>query len=267
MRDEFGNQIAQVGPGMPAEIDGWRGQPHAGDEVLQAANEQIAHDVTDLREAKLKRAGLGKDVEAINEARKAHQQRHERGKAIERAKKQGIELPEEAIGEINDGPGMKNVYFIIKGDVAGSVEAVVNAITTLGSSEVQPVVLKAAVGTISESDVDHATAAGGQVISFNTSISPTMRALAERAGTKILDHNIIYRLVDDVKASLEAVLPPTVKSRALGEAEIAQVFDINTKRKTVKIAGCKVRNGTVMRNSKVRVVRGFDNEVVYTGMF
>jgi translation initiation factor IF-2 len=265
MRDEFGNQISQVSPGMPVEIDGWRGQPKAGDEVLQAANEQVAQDVTDLREAKLKRAGLGKDVEAINEMRKAQQRRHEREKAIARAHKEGIELP--VITESTDGPGIKNVYYIVKGDVAGSVEAVVNAISTLGSSEVQPVVLKAGVGAISESDIDHATAAGGQVISFNTNVSPTMRALAERAGTKILDHNIIYRLVDDVKASLEDVLPPIVRSRVLGEAEIAQVFEINVKRKKQKIAGCKVRNGTILMNSKVRVARGFGNDVVYSGVY
>jgi translation initiation factor IF-2 len=266
MRDEFGNQIAQVSPGMPAEIDGWRGQPNAGDEVLQAPNEQVAGDVTDLREAKLKRAEMGKDVEAINEMRKAHQQKHEREKAIERARKEGIKLPE-ITTETEDGPGIKNVYFIVKGDVAGSVEAVINAIATLGNSEVQPVILKSAVGAVSESDIDHATAAGGQVISFNTSISPTMRALAERAGTKILDHNIIYRLVDDVRTSLEDVLPPIIKSRVLGEAEIAQIFEINMKRKKHKIAGCKVRNGTILRNRKVKIVRGFNNEVVYTGMF
>ena len=268
MRDEFGNHIPEVGPGMPAEVDGWRGQPKAGDEVLQAANEQVAQDVTDLREAKLKRADLGKDVEAINEQRKAHQIKHEREKAIERARKQGLELPEDDADAPQDhGPSLRNVYFIVKGDVAGSVEAVVNSIAPLGNSEVRPIVLKSAVGTVTESDIDHATASGGHVISFNTAISPTMRAMAERAGTKILDHNIIYRLVDDVKASLEDVLPTIVKTRVLGEAEIAQIFEINQKRKKVKIAGCKVRNGTIMRNAKVKVLRGLENEVVYTGLF
>ena len=266
MRDEFGNQIPEAGPGMPAEIDGWRGQPKAGDEVLQALDEQVAQDVTKLRDAKLKRADLGKDVEAINEQRKAHQIKHEREKSIERAKKEGLELPEELVDEDSDAtPGVKNVYFIVKGDVAGSVEAVVNSIAPLGTSEVRPVVLKSAVGTITQSDIDHATASGGQLISFNTAIPPTMRAMAERAGTKILDHNIIYRLVDDVKASLEDMLPAIIKSRVLGEAEVAQIFEINQKRKKVKIAGCKVRNGTIMRNAKVKVLRGLDNEVVYTG--
>jgi translation initiation factor IF-2 len=268
MRDEFGNQVSEVGPGMPAEIDGWRGQPNAGDEVLQAPNEQVAGNVTSLREAKLKRVDLAKDVEVINEQRKARQIEHEREKAIERARKEGVELPDDVAETATDnGTGIKNVYLIIKGDVAGSVEAVVNSIAPLGNSEVRPIILKAAVGTVSESDVDHATASGGQVISFNTTISPNIRALAERAGTKILDHNIIYRLVDDVKASLEAELTPIVKSRVLGEAEIAQIFEINQKRKKVKIAGCKVRNGTVVRNSKVRVLRGLENEVVYAGKF
>ncbi|KIW00393.1 translation initiation factor IF-2 [Verruconis gallopava] len=265
MRDEFGNQVAQVGPGMPAEIDGWRGQPNAGDEVLQAANEQIAQDVTELREAKLKRLGLTKDVEAINEMRKAQQRRHEREKAIHRAQNQGIVLPDQDASESGDADGVKKVYFIVKADVAGSVEAVVNAITSLGNSEVQPIVLKAAVGVVAESDIDYATAVGGHVVSFNTSIPPSMRSLAERAGTKILDHNIIYRLADDVKSCLEDVLEPVVKSRVLGEAEIAQIFDIHVKRKVVKIAGCKVRNGTILRNGKIRVLRGPENEVVYTG--
>lgn len=266
MRDEFGNQISEVGPGMPAEIDGWRGQPNAGDEVLQAPNEQVAGKVTDLRDSRLKRVDLGKDVEAINEQRKVRQVEHEKELAIKRAKKAGLELPEEDAETTSEiGPKIKTIYFIVKGDVAGSVEAVVNSIAPLGNSEVRANILKASVGAVSESDLDHATAAGGQVISFNTAIAPSIRAMAERAGTKILDHKIIYRLVDDVKASLEDVLEPITKSRVLGEAEIAQIFEINQKRKKVMIAGCKVRNGTISRNAKVKVLRGADNEVVYTG--
>jgi translation initiation factor IF-2 len=268
MRDEFGNQISEVKPGMPAEIDGWRGQPNAGDEVLQAPNEQIAGDVTDLRDARLKRVNLTKDVDAINEQRKLHQLKHEKEKAIERARKEGITLPEDATNaQVDTDKATKNVYFIIKADVAGSVEAVVNSIAPLGNSEVRPNILKASVGTISESDIDHATASGGQVIGFNTTVSPSMRALAERAGTKIIDHNIIYRLVDDVKASLEDVLEPITRSRVLGEAEISQVFQVSQKKKTMHIAGCKVRNGTIMRNAKVKVLRGVEKEVVFTGMF
>jgi translation initiation factor IF-2 len=162
--------------------------------------------------------------------------------------------------------GPKEVFFIVKGDVSGSVEAVIDSIAALGNKEVHPHILRSGVGQLSEFDIEHAAAANGHLINFNTVVEPHIARLAEEAKVKIIDHNIIYRLVDDVKAELSKHLPPLITQRVLGEAEIAQIFSINVKgRQHKNIAGCKVRNGTIAKTAKVRVLRG--GEKVFDGWF
>ena len=141
----------------------------------------------------------------------------------------------------------------------------IESIAHVGNKEVEPHVLRSGVGQLSEFDVEHAAAAKGHLINFNTPVDPHIARLAEQSKVSILNHNIIYRLVDDVKAELSKHLPPLITQRVTGEAEIAQVFTIKLKRRQMKnIAGCKVRNGTISRNSKVRVMR--DDEKVFDGM-
>ncbi|CAG8952557.1 hypothetical protein HYFRA_00009663 [Hymenoscyphus fraxineus] len=260
LRNEAGIDIEEAGPGTPVEIDGWREQPLAGDEVLQAPSEAKAKSVVDYRLEKMERDKLAEDMEAINENRKAEFDKREREKLEAKAAEEGVylELPEQKVG------GAKDVYFIVKGDVSGSVEAVLDSIATLGNKEVQPMVLRSGVGQLSEFDIEHAAAAKGHVINFNTDVEPHIARAAEQAKVTIIDHKIIYRLVDDVKAELSKYLPPLVTQRVLGEAEISQVFSITVKGRQVKnVAGCKVRNGTIGKNSKVRVMR--NGEKVYDG--
>lgn len=262
LRNEAGIDIEEAGPGTPVEIDGWREQPIAGDEVLQAHDEAKAKSVVDYRVEREERERMAGDMEAINESRKAEQDKRERERLEARAEEEGVELemPEQEIG------GPKRVYFILKGDVSGSVEAVVDSIMQLGSKEVEPHILRSGVGQISEFDIEHAAVAKGHLINFNTEIDPHIIKAAEQAKVSILDHNIIYRLVDDVKAELSKHLPPLVTQRVLGEADIAEVFSITIKgRKQKNVAGCKVRNGTIAKNSKVRVMR--DGEKVFDGTF
>jgi translation initiation factor IF-2 len=117
---------------------------------------------------------------------------------------------------------------------------------------------------VGEFDIEHAASANGLVISFNMPIDPNMSRLAESEGVKIMDHNIIYKLIDDVKAVLSEQLPPAVTQRVTGEAEVQQVFEITVKgRDKTAIAGCRVRNGTINKARKVRVIRG--NETIYDG--
>lgn len=263
LRNEAGQAIPSAGPGTPAEVDGWREQPEAGDEVLQAPNEQRAKDVVELRLSRKEKEKLAADVAAVNEARRLEQEKRDREEAAAKAAESGVAAP---VAPVDETPRMTEVPFVVRGDVSGSVEAVVDSISSLGNSEVRPAILRSAVGPISPTDVEHAAAAKGHIISFNTPVEGSIRRMAEAAGVSILDHNIIYRLVDDVKVKLESVLPDLVTSRVTGEAEIAQVFEINLKgRETVPVAGCKVRNGVIGRTSKVRVVRG--GEVVYDGMY
>ena len=125
--------------------------------------------------------------------------------------------------------------------------------------------VRSGVGQLSEFDVEHAAAARGYLINFNTPIDPSIVRQAHAAKVKIVDHNIIYRLMDEVKATLSEHLPPLVTQRVLGEADVVQVFDITIKGRHQKsVAGCKVKNGTVSKNAKVRVLRSgekiFDGE-------
>ncbi|MCJ1249405.1 hypothetical protein MMC30_006629 [Trapelia coarctata] len=262
LRNEAGQTIPSAGPGTPAEVDGWREQPEAGDEVIQAPNEQRAKDVVELRVSHKEKEKLAADVAAVNEARRLEQEKREREEAAAKAAKSGE--PEPVVPEEIAAARVTEIPFIVRGDVSGSVEAVVDSISSLGNSEVRPTILRSAVGPIAPTDVEHAAAAKGHIITFNTPVEGSIRRMAEAAGVSILDQSIIYRLVDDVNAKLESVLPEVVTTRVTGEAEVAQVFEINVKgRVTVPVAGCRVRNGVIGRTSKVRVMRG--GEVVYDG--
>ncbi|CZS95215.1 related to translation initiation factor IF-2, mitochondrial [Rhynchosporium agropyri] len=266
LRNEAGVEIKEAAPGTPVEIDGWRDQPLAGDEVLQASDEAKAKTVVEYRLEKEERDKMAEDMEAINENRKVEQEKREREKVEAAALEAAIQAQEEAPETLKDEKptGPKQVYFIIKGDVSGSVEAVIDQISILGNKEVQPHILRYGVGQLSEFDIEHAASAKGLLINFNTAVDPHIASLAEKAKVTILNHNIIYRLVDDIKAEMSKHLPPLITQRVLGEAEIAQIFEINVKGRQYKsVAGCKVRNGTIAKLAKVRVMR--KGEKVYDG--
>ncbi|KAH8422804.1 translation initiation factor 2 [Aspergillus melleus] len=254
LRNEAGVSISEATPGMPVEIDGWREQPAAGSEILQAADEQHAKDVVEYRQERAETAKLGEDTAAINEARR---------EIMEKRRLEGSEDGQTGADQNASGP--KGVNFIIKADVGGSAEAVMNSITAIGNNEVYANVLRSGVGPVGEFDIEHAAAANGHLISFNMPIDPAMNRMAEMRGLKIMDYNIIYKLIDDVKDILSEKLPPLVTTRVTGEAEIGQIFEITLKsRVKMPIAGCKVRNGVINRARKVRVTRG--QEVIYDGM-
>ncbi|TVY37073.1 Translation initiation factor IF-2, mitochondrial [Lachnellula subtilissima] len=260
LRNEAGVEIEEAGPGTPVEVDGWREQPLAGDEVLQAVDEQKAKIVVDYRLEREERERMAEDMEAINENRKVEQEKRDREKAEAEAEKQGhaLDIPEQKAG------GPKQVYFIVKGDVSGSVEAVMDSITALGTKEVHPHILRSGVGQLSEFDIEHAAAAKGQLINFNTQVEPHISRAAEQAKVNIINENIIYRLVENVKAELSKHLPPLITQRVLGEADISNIFSITVKgRQQKNVAGCKVRNGVIGKNAKVKVIR--HGEKVYDG--
>ena len=153
---------------------------------------------------------------------------------------------------------------LVKADVSGSVDAILASILALGNNSVRASILRSGVGPIAEFDVSHAASAQGHIVAFNVVTDQHIRRAAEASGVKLLEQNIIYRLVDQVKGVLEDYLEPERTKRVLGEAEVAQVFDINVKgRTTLPVAGCRVRNGVVARNAKVVVRR--DGEVVFDG--
>lgn len=262
LRNEASVVVTEAGPGMAVEVDGWRDQPIAGDEVLQADDEHHATSVTGLRNEKVEREQMARDMDAINKSRRQEAERQEAEKAAERALKEGTEAVVEEVKAA--GPDIINL--IIKGDVSGSVEAVIDSVSALGNSEVNTRILRHGVGSPSEFDVQHAADASGHIINFNTPIPANIAKMAQDKGVRILDSNIIYRVVENIKDMLSEKLKPSVIQKVNGEAEIAAIFEIGLGgRKKLKVAGSKVRNGVIDRGSKVKVLRGAN--VIHIGKF
>lgn len=270
LRNDAGELVDEALPGTPVQVDGWRGEdPTAGLEVLQAENEEHAKDVVDIRLEQSESQRLAGDLAAMNSTRT--EEAAARAKVVaweaEQTWTRKKKKPADNEGWIEGaGPkGARLVHFVIKADVAGSVEALVAAVSAVGNNEIRANVIHSGTGVLSESDIRHLAATGetAYAISFNQSVDGTISQLARAAGLQILDHNIIYKVTDDVTEKLSAELPPLITQRVLGEAEIGKVFEIQTKHGKVKIAGCKIHNGSISRSHQIRVLRKGDT--VYTG--
>jgi len=268
LRNEAGVTVEEVGPGVAVEVDGWRDQPIAGDEVLQADDEQHATFVTELRSDKIDREQMARDMEAINESRRLARVEAERREA-EQAAAKAVENGEEVeaatpVEQKESGPEV--VSFIIKGDVSGSVEAVIDSVSALGNAEVATRILRHGVGPPSEFDISHAADAKGHIINFNTVTPGSVIKLAEEKGVRILESNIIYRVVENVKELLSEKLAPKVIHKVTAEVEVAASFEISLGgKKKMMVAGSKVRNGVVHRGTKAKVLRG--ETLIHDGRF
>jgi translation initiation factor IF-2 len=156
--------------------------------------------------------------------------------------------------------GRKEFPVLIKGDVQGSVEAIVGALDKIGTEEVIARIIHTGAGGINESDVTLAEASNAAILGFNVRANKEARDAAERAGIEIRYYNIIYDLVDDMKKAMSGLLAPTLREERLGEARILQVFAVS---KVGKVAGCLVQDGRVERGQHVRLIR--DNVVIHEG--
>jgi translation initiation factor IF-2 len=156
--------------------------------------------------------------------------------------------------------GRKDFSLIIKGDVQGSIEAIVGALEKLSTEEVAARIIYAGAGGITESDVTLAEASGAVLIGFNVRAHKEAREAAERAGIEIRYYDIIYALVDDVKKAMSGMLSPTLRETMLGNATILEVFKVS---KVGNVAGCRVTDGVVERGANVRLIR--NNVVEHTG--
>ncbi|MDX9884788.1 translation initiation factor IF-2 [Thauera sp.] len=232
MLDENGKQIDEAGPSIPVEILGLSDVPSAGDEAIALADEKKA------REIALFRQGKYRDVKL--------------------AKQQAAKL-ETLMDQMSEGE-VKSLPLIIKADVQGSQEALVQSLQKLSTDEVRVNVIHGAVGAISESDVNLAQASGAVIIGFNTRADAGARKLAETFGVDIRYYNIIYDAVDEVRAALSGMLAPEKREEVTGLVEIRQVFTIS---RVGSIAGCYVLEGVVRRNSHVRLLR--NHTVLWTG--
>jgi translation initiation factor IF-2 len=232
MLDENGKAIAEAGPSIPVEIQGLTDVPVAGEEVMVMTDERKA------REIGLFRQGKFRDVKL--------------------ARQQAAKL-ENMFDQMAEGE-VKNVPLIIKTDVQGSQEALVGSLQKLSTSEVRVQIVHAAVGGITESDVNLATASKAVIIGFNARADAQARKLAEANGVDIRYYNIIYDAIDEIKAAMSGMLAPERREHVTGQVEIRQVILVS---KVGAIAGCLVTDGVVKRTSSVRLLR--NNLVVWTG--
>jgi translation initiation factor IF-2 len=205
--------------------------------------------------------GAGEDVMVLSDERKAREIalfRQGKFRDVKLAKQRAAKLENmfEGVGE----GGRKVLTLVIKADVQGSQEALIHALTQLGTDEVRVSVVHAGVGGITESDVNLALASRAVIIGFNTRADATARKLAESSGIQVRYYNIIYEAVDEIKAALSGMLTPERKESVLGMVEVRQVFRIS---KIGTVAGCYVLEGMVKRSAQVRVLR--DNVVIHTG--
>ena len=229
--NDKGEQIKQAGPSTPVEILGFTGVPDAGDLFGAVEHEAKAREITEYRQrAKREKSAAG-----------------------------GVTSLEQMMTQLKTEDQAK-IPVVIKGDVQGSVEAIVGALEKLGTDEVSAQVLLAGAGGITESDVTLAAASGAIVIGFNVRANKQAREAATREGVEIRYYNIIYDLVDDVKAAMSGLLSPEVRETFIGNAEILEVFNIT---KVGRVAGCKVVDGMVERGAGVRLIR--DDVVIHEG--
>jgi len=232
MLDENGKSIKSAGPSIPVEIQGLTEVPQAGDEFMVLTDERRAREIATYRAGRFRNTKL--------------------------AKQQAAKL-ENMFSDISAGE-VKMLPIIVKADVQGSQEALAQSLLKLSTDEVKVQLVYAAVGGISESDVNLAIASKAVIIGFNTRADAGARKLAENNGIDIRYYNIIYDAVDELKAAMSGMLTPEKREEVIGTAEIRQVFKVS---KIGSIAGCMVTSGVVRRTARLRLLR--DNVVIFTG--
>lgn len=230
--DDRGQPIKVAGPSEPVEVLGLQGAPAAGDEFVAVEDEARAREITEYR------------------------QRAERQKSLAVGARGTLEQMFDQIqaGEAQELP------IIIRGDVQGSIEAIIGSLENMSTDEVKVRVMHSAVGGITESDIILAKSVGGLVIGFNVRANPQARLQAQQEHVDIRYYSIIYNVLDDMKQLMEGLLAPEIRERQIGYAEVRDVFSVT---RAGKAAGCMVTEGMFKRGNKVRLLR--DDVVIFEG--
>jgi translation initiation factor IF-2 len=232
MLDENGQPVKVAGPSIPVEILGLDGTPDAGDPFVAVESEKRAREIADFRQEKQRSSKL--------------------------ARQQAAKL--DSMFETMTAGEVKTLNIVVKTDVRGSLEALQSSLSDLGNDEVKVNVVAGGVGGITETDVSLAMTSNAVIFGFNTRADAKARDLAENEGVEVRYYNVIYDLIDDVKAALTGMLSPELREEIVGIAEVRDVF---RSPKFGLIAGCMVTEGTVSRSKPIRVLR--DSIVIYEG--
>ncbi len=232
MFDDQGKQIKTAGPAIPTEIQGFEAIPEAGDEFVIVKDEKVARKIAEDRRVKHRDRELAKESKVTLESFLA-------SKAGEEA---------------------QNLNLLLKADVQGSLEAISEALRKLSTDEVKIAIVHGGAGAITESDILLASASNAIIIGFNIRPTAKIKEVAEQEKVDIRFYDIIYKLVDDIKAAMSGMLSPDIKEVYLGQADVQQVFSVP---KIGNIAGCMVSDGKLKRNANIRLLR--NGVVIYTG--
>lgn len=232
MVNDLNQRIEAAGPSTPIEITGLNDVPQAGDRFMVFPSEKEARQIADQRTANARELG------------------NKPGKAVSL---------DDLFSQIQEGE-MKELNVIIKGDVQGSVEALSGSLQKIDVEGVKINIIRASVGTITETDVTLAVASGAIIIGFNVRPSSTTRQQAANEGVDIRLHSIIYKVIEEIEAAMKGMLDPIFEEKVTGQLEVRQTFKVS---KVGTIAGCYVTDGSVSRNASVRVIR--DGIVVFEG--
>jgi len=230
--NDHGQKVKEAAPSMPVEVLGFNGVPAAGNELFVVSDEARAREVSSYR---------------------LHQERESKVTAKSQSS------IEQMMSRIAAG-ATREVAIVIKADVQGSLEAIINSLVKLNTDEVSVRILHGGVGAINEGDVTLAKASGGVILGFNVRANPQALDLSRRETINIRYYSVIYNIIDDIKVIMGGLLAPTLHEKYLGNAEIREVFSVT---KIGKVAGCYIREGVVRRGSSVRLLR--DNIVIHEG--
>ncbi|KAH0646872.1 hypothetical protein KY284_034756 [Solanum tuberosum] len=251
IRDMLGKSTDRARPAMPVEIEGLKGLPMAGDDIIVVHSEERARMLSAGRKKKFEKDRLGRKMDA-----------EKLGSLVSESNLEDEE------GEVEEKPKRVEMTIIVKADVQGTVQAVTDSLKSLDSPQVFVNIVHGGVGPISESDVDLAQACGAFIVGFSIPTPPgSINQAANKAGIKIKIHRVIYHLLEDIGNSIVEKAPGTFETQVSGEAQILSIFELKGRSKAkgddVKIAGCRVIDGRLIRSSTMRLLRS--GEVVFEG--
>ncbi|NWV78680.1 IF2M factor, partial [Dasyornis broadbenti] len=271
--DENGRAVDAASPGIPVEIMGWKEAPSAGDEILEVESEQRAQEVVAWRTYVEQQEKLKKDLEVIEAKQKEHRLEYEkkqqklahltwrqRKAVLYKANKHRMFLRPKERTEKDEN----TLALIVKGDVDGSLEAILNILDSYDcEDECKLDIVYFGMGDVSENDISLAEAFNGVIFGFSVKANDSIKKLADKKGIKIKLHNIIYKLIEDLKDELNCRLPSAMVETTIGEASVLDTFSVTVGKNKIPVAGCRVHKGLLDRKMKFKLIRNRD--VIWKG--
>ncbi|XP_034445219.1 translation initiation factor IF-2, mitochondrial [Hippoglossus hippoglossus] len=266
--DENGRALTEAGPSCAVEVVGWKELPSAGEFILEVESEQRAREVVEWRSSEAEQLKLQEEQSAIELKQEVHLQEYRRERAELSHlswRKRKVALYRANKTKFSVRPSERSqdeqlrLPLIIKGDVDGSVEAILNILDSYDAQQqCELEVVHFGIGDVSENDVNMAETFAGSIYGFNVGASRSVQQVALKRGVPLNIHTIIYKLVDQLKEELSNKLPPLVSENVIGEASVLAMFEVSVGKKKVPVAGCRVQKGQLDRRHTFRLIRGRD---------